>query len=177
MRIIGVLLFTGIRLTASGCLDIPKYDPTPAIEFAGIDQFDSEDRLGNAVKMVRITLEFEDGDGDLGEDPQSEERSEFLKANGGWGTYRVEVFRLQNEKWERYPMQLLDSIPLMFPFLKTDGVRGPIRGKLDFDIDFPPGPGSKMTPLKFIVKIRDRELRESNTVETDSILVPVFDDL
>lgn len=74
-------------------------------------------------------------------------------------------------------MQIFDSTPQMFPFLKTDGTRGPIRGKLDFDIDFSSGPGSKTTPLKFIVKIRDGELRESNTIETDSILVPVFDDL
>ena len=177
MRTVGTLVFAGIVLMAGGCADIPKYDLSPAIEFAGIDQFDSEDALGNPVKLVRITLAFEDGDGDLGEDPQSEERRNFLEANGGWGNYRVEVLRLQNEKWERHPMPLLDSIPLMFPFLKTDGSRGPIRGKLDFDIDFPPGTGSKITPLKFIVKIRDRELRESNIVETDSILVPVFDDL
>lgn len=72
MRIVGALFFAGVMLGAGGCADIPKYDLAPAIEFAGIDQFDSQDRLGNSVKLVRITLAFEDGDGDLGEDPQSE---------------------------------------------------------------------------------------------------------
>lgn len=174
MRIAGSLLFIGVMLLTGSCVDIPKYDPTPAIEFVGIDKFDSQDKLGNPMKLVRITLSFEDGDGDLGEDIQSEERRQYLLSNGGWGNYYVQVFRFVNEKWEELELTALDY--LAFPYLKTDGVRGPIRGKLDYDIDFALGPGQKETPLKFVVKIRDRQLRESNVVETDSISVPIFDE-
>lgn len=174
MRKFGCILFAGVMLATAGCVDIPKYDFTPAIEFVGIDKFDGQDRLGNPIKLVRITVSFEDGDGDLGEDVQSEDRQAFLKANGGWGNYHAQVFRYVNERWEVYETPLLDM--LTFPILKTDGVRGPIRGKLDYDIDFPLGAGTRETPIKFLVKIRDRELRESNVIETDSISVPIFDE-
>ncbi len=174
MRFPGLILFIGIMLSTVSCVDIPKYDPTPAIEFVGIDKFDSQDKLGNPMKLVRITLSFEDGDGDLGEDIQSEERRQYLQSNGGWGNYHVQVFRFVNEKWEELELTALDY--LAFPYLKTDGVRGPIRGKLDYDLDFALGQGQKETPLKFVVKIRDRQLRESNVIETDSISVPIFDE-
>ncbi len=174
MRTAGYLLFIGVMLLTGSCVDIPKYDPAPAIEFIGIDKFDSQDRLGNPIKLVRITLSFEDGDGDLGENIQSEERRQYLLDNGGWGNYQVKVFRFINEKWEQLEMDAINY--LAFPYLKTDGVRGPIRGKLDYDIDFALGPGQKDTPLKFVVKIRDRQLRESNIVETDSLSVPIFDE-
>lgn len=174
MRIAGIPLLAGIMLVAGSCVDIPKYDHAPRIEFVGIDKFDSEDKLGNPIKLVRITVSFEDGDGDLGEDIQSEERRNFLMDNGGWGNYHVQVLRYVNEKWEPLEMSALSY--LAFPYLKPDGIRGPIRGKLDYDLDFALGAGQKDTPLKFLVKIRDRELRESNTIETDSISVPIFDE-
>lgn len=174
MRTIGAVLFFGVMLLTGSCVDIPKYDPTPSIEFVGIDLFDSEDKLGNPIKLLRITLSFEDGDGDLGEDAQSEERMKYLEANGGWKNYHAQAYRFVNEKWEEFEMPLLED--LVFPILKTDGVRGPIRGKLDYDLNFSLGEGQKDTPLKFAVKIRDRELRESNTIETDSIVVPIFDE-
>lgn len=177
MRFPGLILFIGVTLSTVSCVDIPKYDPTPAIEFVGIDKFDIADNdLKTEYPRVRITFSFEDGDGDLGDDAQSAERLNLLQQNGGWGNYYIRVYRLVNEKWERYPMPELDSSQLIFPILKTDGVRGPIRGKLDFDIDFAKGNGYKLTPLKFEVKIRDRQLRESNIIETDSISVPIFDE-
>lgn len=176
MRIAGSLLFIGIILSTGSCVDIPKYDPTPAIEFVGVDSFEVVDDLKTKYTRVRITFSFEDGDGDLGDDAQSTDRQNFFKQNGGWGNYYIRVYRFVNEKWERHYMAELDSSLLIFPLLKTDGVRGPIRGKLDFDVDFAQGNGSKLTPLKFEVKIRDRQLRESNMIETDSISVPIFDE-
>jgi hypothetical protein len=174
MRIPGAFLFIGAMLMTVSCVDIPKYDFKPKIEFVGIDKFVVSDEWGDKTQ-VRITLSFEDGDGDLGEDAQSDARQNYLKENGGWGNYHVEVFRLVNDKWEKFETSLLDF--LIFPTLKTDGVRGPIRGKLDYDLDFAMGSGTKLTPVKFLIKVRDRELRESNVVETDSISIPLFDDL
>lgn len=173
MRIPGAILFVGVMLMTGSCVDIPKYDLSPKIEFVGIDKFVVDDDWGKKTQ-VRVTLSFEDGDGDLGEDAQSEDRQNFLKGNGGWGNYHIEVFRFVNEKWEKFETPLLGY--LVFPTLKTDGVRGPIRGKLDYDLDFAMGSGTKDTPLKFYIKVRDRELRESNVIETDSISVPIFDE-
>jgi len=174
MRKAGILLLTGIMFVMGGCVDIPKYDNAPRIEFVGIDKFDSEDRLGNPIKLVRITLSFEDGDGDLGEDIQNEDRKKLLEENGGWYNYNVQTFRYVNEKWEFHDIPVLRY--LAFPVLKPDGTKGPIRGKLDYDLEFSMGPGYKETPVKFQIKIRDRELRESNIIETDSIVVPIYDE-
>lgn len=174
MRTFRTLLFATVILMAWGCVDMPKYDLTPAIKFVGIDKYDANDSLGNQITNVRITLSFEDGDGDLGESlKDNAAREDYLKENGGWGNYQTQVLKLEKDKWVNYDLPLLSF--LVFPVLKTDGTRGPIRGKLDYDISFPNSRQGKLTPLKFLVKIRDRELRESNIIETDSISVPIYD--
>ncbi len=170
-----MMCLAGLLVGLVACVDIPKYDNTPAIAFVGLDKFDMQDPdLGNKFTRVRITLSFEDGDGDLGENIQDSVRSRYLRENGGWGNYHLTVFRKVNDNWLEFPMS--ENSQMIFPILKTDGKKGPIRGKFDYDMDFPSGAGVKITPVKFSIKIRDRALRESNTIETDEIELPLFDE-
>jgi len=173
MRSACIAFLSALTFLASSCVEIPKYDNAPAILFAGIDKFDAADLIGNKTERVRITISFEDGDGDLGENRQDEARMKLLTDNGDWGNYQIKAYQQVGQAWEEYPMP--ESRFAVFPVLKTDGKKGPIRGKLDFDMDFYPLSGTKQIPMKFVVKIRDRALRESNFIETDLISIPAFD--
>ena len=164
-----------LLLTLAACVDKPKFPMTPSIEFRGFQHITSrvQDRLGN--KRVRdsvvIAVNFRDGDGDLGIT-----EAEFTGTNGdaklkGVFNYDVRLLRKQGASYVEVLPQVTYSS--FFPMLKSDGKRGPIEGTLNFSqtfYDFSNGKIRKDT-LKFLIKIRDRALNESNTIETDTIHV------
>ena len=169
---VGIFLLLGVV----SCIDTPNFDDTPSIQFNSIDKFTVPDPFSgpNARKdSVVITIDFEDGDGDLGISP--EERSDTTLLNTiykEWGNYDLTIFR-QNATggFERLPSSVTNK--LFFPILRRDGKPGPIKGKLDFSQIFFYSRFAKPAVLKFQVKVRDRSLRVSNVIETDTISVPL----
>ncbi|GAB3174114.1 hypothetical protein [Telluribacter humicola] len=168
-----IVLFAALALAS--CVETPNFDNTPRIEFNSIDKYTVPDPFSgpNAQKdSVVITIDFEDGDGDLGVTP--EERSDTTLLNtkySGWGNYELTVLRLEDDQFVEVPSAV--SSKLFFPVLKRDGKPGPIKGKLDFSQIFFYSRFARPTTLKFQVKVRDRALRVSNVIETDTISVPL----
>ena len=168
------LLTLGIALSLSACFNEPNYSDTPEISFKEMYRYPLEAGrgVGKAKRdSVVITVNFKDGDGNLGNDvPVAKADSARYFSNGGWGNYRIRTFRLINGKYEE--VQLAVNKTLYFPDFTRKKPKGPISGSLDFNTTFQYGTTYKLYPTKFKVTIRDRSLNQSNEVETDTLSLP-----
>lgn len=155
----------------ASCLDSPDFDNTPSIRFNGIQPYVVQDfnSLPNIVKVdsVVITVNFEDGDGDLG--VPSSQRDTSLS----WGNYRLKTF-VMDDKGNFKERVFNEDRQKWFPVLKEGGKPSPIKGKLDLSVLYTRARFTKPTVVKYEVQIRDRAMRESNVVETDTVTVYLF---
>lgn len=168
VRFIATLLLFAISTT--GCFTPPNYSPVPEITFNSIDKFEVIEPFSKAKQdSVVITLNFKDGDGDLGESTDNRNNSKY----DTWGNYELKTFRrVSGNQYEE--VVLAANAKLFFPVLKPDGKKGPIEGLLDYAVYFPYSRNSKLTTVKFQIKVRDRALNVSNVIETDTLSVPLL---
>ncbi|GAB3992808.1 hypothetical protein GCM10028807_26500 [Spirosoma daeguense] len=164
----------GAALLLSSCFTEPDYPNTPEIDFKGLFKYTLNAGTGvgqSRRDSVVITIGFRDGDGNLGTaSPLSKADSAKYASNGGWGNYQIRTFRLVNSRFEEYPLSVNNT--LIFPELTPGKPKGAIEGKLDFYQIFPYGTSFQLYRTKFQIKIRDRDLNESNVIETDTLTVP-----
>ncbi|QRR01088.1 hypothetical protein [Dyadobacter sandarakinus] len=169
-----ILPFLIVTALAAGCVDIPDFDDTPVIYYNGISQStEVDENTGKNVReTVTITVDFEDGNGDLGTSPEERSDSNWKAPYGNWGNYElVTARRGADGKWIE---QILSEDQFSWmPILKPDGKPGPLKGKLDKNSYFLYTGSSVPTWVRFKVRIRDRALHVSNQITTDSILVPI----
>ncbi len=141
-------------------------DSTPVIQLKSIDNY-ALSGSSNKRDSVVITINFKDQDGNLGESDTSRIRQVF--ANQPWGNYRLEVLQFENGVFSPLPTKTTSK--LFFPYGSTQNK--PIEGELSFSQSYPYTNGYRLIPIKFKVQIRDRNLNESNVIETDTIRLPV----
>jgi hypothetical protein len=165
-----ISLFFICAIAMASCVDIPDFNDTPKIYYNSVDHYPGTDSLGNKVENVIISLDFEDGDGDLG--ASDAERSDTEKYKG-WGNYELITCTYENKVWVEKILSI-DSMKF-FPDLKSDGKSGPIKGRLDLNTSAPYFPGASLILYKWKIRIRDRALRVSNQIETDTIRLPRLD--
>ncbi len=89
-----------------------------------------------------------------------------------WGNYELYLLK-KDAKGDFQPLPSSVTSKLFFPTLKRDGKPGPIKGKLDLSQTYFYSRFAKLSVVKFRVRIRDRALRASNVIETDTISVPI----
>lgn len=168
------ILVVGIALTLSSCFNEPNYSNTPAIDYKGIFKYTIEAGKGvgkGKRDSVVITIGFKDGDGNIGNSiPLPKADSTQYASNGGWGSYRIRTFRLNNKVYEERILAVNNA--LYIPDLTKGKPKGAIEGSLDFNQIYQYGSSFKLYPTKFQVEIRDRTLNVSNIVETDTISIP-----
>ncbi len=167
----GLFLILGL----ASCIDTPDFDDTPRIIFNSIDKFTVADPFsGPTAKKdsVVITIDFEDGDGDLGVSPAERDTNALNTIYKDWGNYELTILKKDN-KGSFQPLPSSVTSKLFFPTLKRDGKPGPIKGKLDLSQTYFYSRFSKLSVVKFKVRIRDKSLRASNVIETDTISVPI----
>ena len=176
-----ILSFLISGIAVASCVDIPDFSSTPKIYYNGISQSTELDSSGRRVREnVVITIDFEDGDGDLGATAEERGDANFVAGYrnlSNWGlsgNYELVTMRkLPNGTWTESILPG-DSVKWM-PILKRDGKPGPIKGKLDLNASFLYGNTTVPTTIKYKVRIVDRALHVSNqSPETDTIVVPVF---
>lgn len=165
----GIFLLLLSAAVFYSCVDIPDFDDTPHIEFNSIQKYyvDGSDGFGRRDTVI-ITYDFTDGDGDLGADTAEVKNPKYVD----WGNIKVKTLVQNGNTFEE--LDLNDTEQFMwFPVLKPDGKPGPIKGKLSFGKTYNYTNSSKLTVIKYRVTIRDRALRVSNEVESDTISVPL----
>lgn len=169
---LNICLFFVFAIGMAGCVDIPDFGDAPKIYYNSIQQYTILDTAGNkSEEKVIITIDFEDGDGDLG--TTSEDRGDTIKYKD-WGNYELVTITKQEDGSWTEAIRSEDAKKFM-PILKPDGKPGPIKGKLDLNTTFKYSRSAVPITLKFKVRIRDRAFNVSNqTPESDSVVVPGF---
>lgn len=159
--------FIFILIISFGCSKGPEFDESPSIRFEKISIEQTVDTITTAkVDNVKVTVNFEDGDGDLGVDinDQSEPQNYFVttlkKKNGSYTVLNL-------------PLEFGGKFEKLAPI----DYAGPINGLLDYimiftENDVIANPDlEKGDTLKFQIYIRDQAGNQSNTVETDPIKI------
>jgi hypothetical protein len=179
-----VSLFILLAIASTGCVDIPDFSDTPTIYYNGISQETRIDTINGApqgeTEVVTITVDFEDGDGDLGAtNAEVQDTLVFTKQYWnapGWNleaNYElVTMIKRKNGSWSETIMSG-DSFKF-FPRLKLDGKAGPIKGKLDLNARFRKSRSAVPTTVKFKARIIDRAFRFSQQITTDTVVVPLL---
>lgn len=162
------LLFFALSFVVGSCIDAPDFDFTPEISNPTFNRYSVVDGLGNPADSVVLTVRFRDGDGDLG--VTSEERKDTVDKYKDWGNYQLTTLRrMANGQFQEVVLPINQR--LFFPRLKSDNKAGPLEGTLDFSQAFYPVGAIERAVVKFRIRIRDRALRVSNPVETDTLTI------
>ena len=158
------------------CKRPPEYPKTPEISFKSINKQKVQQKRGPGffvtIDSVTISLNFKDGDGDLGRSDDTE-------------NYFCRVLMKQNDIFK--DILVIDtltkkSVPIpkngrFFP-LNIDGRQGPIEGVLNFGpslnfVAYVPDSVVDYT-LKFQIYIKDNAGNQSNVVESTPVLVKLY---
>jgi len=190
-------LFLGVQsatmaagvLALGSCLKAPDYPVVPAIAFNSLT-LQSYGRPREARNdSVRVTISFQDGDGDLGLGGSrfgvaADAQPPFAERNidGSPNRYNKNFFAniyLKNRTtglFEKLPDAVLPSgnFNERFPRLisaetKAAPLKGTISRTYGFSLGSPFEPGDE---VRFDITIADRALHESNTVTTSSFVIP-----
>jgi hypothetical protein len=182
----GLLSLGAVGFT--GCLSAPSYSNTPEISFERIDRTRYNTTTGGIVDSVFITINFQDGDGDLGLSNTEATSAPFGSSSTPYRNHLVTPF-IKNPSTGRY-----DSARTVYPYLPkvsyystfdhvsntTDNRASPLRGTLTRRFGFALGspflnpnytPTATTQEVKFTISIFDRAKHRSNEVETTSIII------
>jgi hypothetical protein len=177
-------LLSLLAVGATGCLSEPTYSSTPEISFESITRQRYNTPTGGIVDSIFITINFQDGDGDLGLT-----NSEATSPTYAPGLNHLVTPFIKNTTTGRY-----DSARNVYPYLPkrsyysrfdhlsttTDNRASPLRGTLTRRYGFPLGspflnplytPNVTSQEVKFTISIFDRAKHQSNEVETTPITI------
>lgn len=180
----------GLALGLSSCLKEPEYSTTPAISFNRIEdiRIPPKSAGAQALDSIRITINYQDGDGDLGlnEDERKNPPYDFQKGtNRFYNNFFIEPF-VKNTRTGKFEPLTTVGVPspgvyvagqyngaFPHPTTDTDSKASPIKGTLTYaPIAF--GLGDVFVAgqtVRFQISIADRALHVSNTITTDSIVI------
>jgi hypothetical protein len=140
-----ILLFAFVILLSSACKkEKIEFDPIPKIEFLGI----TPTTANEYTDSVTVTIKYNDGDGDLGENSTGVKNC-FVTDNRIGITYE---FRIKQ--------------------LAPDGAAIPIEGNLNIELG---GQGitnnSTQQSASYTIYIKDRAGHQSNSITTSAITI------
>ncbi|AMR29106.1 hypothetical protein A0257_19755 [Hymenobacter psoromatis] len=171
------LLATGL----GGCLKAPEYSTTPSISNNNVrvQRYKYADPKQQPIDSVFITINFQDGDGDLGLTAAESQVAPYAYPSIFNNNYFVEPF-LKDPKTGKFVSTVIALGRTMgeyngrFDHITglTDSKTSPIKGTLTRTIAFGYStPFSAGDVIRFDVSIADRALHLSNTIRTDSIVI------
>jgi len=169
LLVINSCLLVFVLCSALFCDKPPQYDVVPHIDYVTTER--NRTLEGDAiVEKIIPVIHFEDGDGDLGLTAENVENPPYNEGDY-MNNYFVEYYIKRNNAFE--PLGLPYNPPYRFFPLSPDGRVGPLEGDLKLSITFDERTINQWIQrgdiIKFRIKIRDRALNVSNTVESDEI--------
>jgi hypothetical protein len=159
------VLIVIVALALSSCKKPDEFPVVPAIVYKSI--FATQNAQGYDSKLT-VLLNFTDGDGDIGYKDAGLNDSIFDDPNSQYyNNYVAKIFKLQNSVWVAYPTIL----PLggRLPYLTPEGSNKSIKGEIACDFDVPLQ--ATNDTFRLDVFIYDRALHQSNTIQTDAIVL------
>ena len=168
------LILSGLIACSVACSnDEPPVNasPSPVITARSVTKIAlASTRTQSRRDSVITTISFSDADGDLGEDTRDTTRLKQVFGNQPWGNYQIRTFKLVNSTFEEVSTVAGTK---QFVFLGNKPSRLPQNGTLAYNKVFVYKGNDKLIPVKFQIRMRDRNLNVSNVIETDTIHVPL----
>lgn len=171
-----LLLFLSFLFLLTGCFEPPDLPVVPVIIGADLELTAKDGIDAGRADVARITIEFEDGDGDLGLSDADLENDAYkpLKPNGDPNKYNNNFFAtgyIKNGD-DITPIEFdLQSSVIEQRFDRLSDSNSAIAGTLTYTIDVFYGiSGTNLAAgdsIYYEVHIVDRELHESNVLATD----------
>lgn len=164
-----------LLIVVAACINEPDYSDTPNIRQIG-PPVKVTLAAGSGVGQTRrdsviTTIRFQDGNGDIGESVSDTARIRRVFGRETWGNYEIRTFQYVDGKFSERPAG--DNAKLFFPGPPRQQ-NGAVEGDIDFSQVFFYQTPYRMVPVKFQIRIRDRAMHVSNTIETDTISVPLL---
>lgn len=169
LRIVFVIFV--LSFCVFSCIQKPNFPLEPSISTAKIsntkilDVFSSTPTRQVFKDSVSISIDFKDGNGDLGVNEVDKNK---LSEKGEFNYVVRRFVRIKGKYIEFNPVP---SHSGNFVSLKSGTKEGPIEGTINYALEFLPLNGPKKDTLKFEIQIFDRAKNGSNTLMTDSVLV------
>lgn len=144
------------------CQKPEEFPDEPKVSFESFDQ--------KSDSTAKLTISFTDGDGNIGL-KKGDTTGKFSQDNRFHYNLFLEYHEKQNGKWVQRELQppFYYRIPPLEPKGKSKALEGDIEVTLEplyFD------PVSPHDTIKYSIQLADRDLNESNVVETDPIITP-----
>lgn len=176
----------GLALGLSSCLKEPEYSTTPAISFNDVQVIRIPVKKAGEQRRdsIRMTINYQDGDGDLGLSQADQKLAPFKFKNPD-STYNkfnsnffVEIF-IRNSATGKYELRPTKTVASpagyngAFPRLTTETNNKPLKGTVTY-ATIPFGLGDFFQPrdsVRFEISIADRALHVSNTITTRPIYI------
>lgn len=167
---------------SSSCLKAPDFPVEPSVDFNNVRLVRRPLPTPNSIEVddVFITLDFRDGDGDLGLDPDDIKVPPFNTSTGGpnnlgYGyNYYAKPFKKVNGVFR--PLAANGAYDGRYPRLEgsVDGKSAPLKGNMTFKLPAIILDGVTFDTgdvVRFEVSILDRKLHQSNVVTTSEFVL------
>lgn len=173
--ILAFIFFIAVSV-ATSCYQKPEFANAPMISNPVLTSSVIVDCTLVKSDIVRIKVDFQDGDGDLGLNA-SDNQAPFNEPRAGetnfyYTNYKLKVFRQQGTTF--VPFTLPDpnlTYDQRFPRLGEPNRVSPIQGTLSNRVAFVQTGLAPNTVIKFRIQVIDRALNTSNEIETDTITI------
>lgn len=168
------MLLLLLALSLSACFRDPKFAVEPFISFNSIST-----RPMNGFDSVYITINFRDGDGNLGL-AGSDQNTPFQPLNPDgtpnlfFNNFFVGIQKKERGRFVNVTLPDGQSLSGRFPLLNLTGNTRPLEGRLTYSFQMFVGVfGSPIRvgdTVRFEIQIADRALNLSNVIETDEVV-------
>jgi hypothetical protein len=160
-----IVLMIGLVALFQACIKTQTYPIVPEITYDNIVVTKDTDQLGNIIDVGRLSIEFTDGDGDIG-----------LRKSDTTGPYHPDSLYYYNllldyYEWDGSGFVLTETATPYHgrvPYLTPEGKNKSISGLIYYDVNITYVPSDT---FRFDVRLVDRALHVSNTVETPGIIL------
>ncbi|MFD2720065.1 hypothetical protein ACFST9_15180 [Hymenobacter monticola] len=177
-----VLGFGLAGLGLSSCLSAPDYPVEPAIDFKSVEMVVVPTGPRTAIDTLKFSVDFHDGDGDLGLSNDDIKVAPYNATTGGFKgrspqyNYIIQPFKRSgtngNYTYTKFVLSTEGEYDGTYPRLEKDDTRpAPLKGTLTYALPVSVD-GSVFNPgdtFRFEITIMDRALHASNTVTTSDV--------
>jgi hypothetical protein len=185
MKMKCLFLYGCLFLCLGACQTPPEFSKTPAITLDRLAKFHLNkiyDEEGIPISQgrdsINISLNFKDGDGDLGLDQSDLVPPYYVngKKTDYYNNFFIDMYVLKHKKWSKIIFDHNLNFNSQFQRFQKGDKKSPLKGTMyyNFSIDNSVPEtfnfGCKDT-LMFEVYILDRALNKSNTVTTDPVVL------
>lgn len=169
-------------LSLSSCLSAPDYPIEPSIDFKSVEVVVVPTGTRTAIDTLKFSVDFRDGDGDLGLSDADIKVSPYSDATGGFNNrsktynYSIQPYKRIGTappySYTKFVLSVEGEYDGTYPHLEKEGSRpAPLKGTLTYALPVSVD-GSAFNPgdtFRFEITIMDRALHKSNTVTTNDV--------